>query len=144
MKRLASGAGLPPAAPADTDPLGYTAAAMRRTAILLTMLFAMFWQSVALARIGSPVNPLADLAHAALHWQGAAHHHGDDGSYQLGDCSESVQHVVTDHAGASLALESSPSHDFSCVGSATPASLDSMSVPDPTLDGLLRPPRPTA
>ena len=117
---------------------------MRRTAVLLTMLLAMLWQSVALARIGSPVNPLADLAHAALHWQDAGHHHGDDGSYQLDDSSESIHHVVTDHAGAPLALASSPSHAFLSVGSATPPSLDNLAVPDPTLDGLLRPPRPSA
>ena len=116
---------------------------MRRTAILLTMLFAMLWQSVALARIGSPVNPLADLAHAALHWQGAGHHHHDDGSYQLDDSSESIQHVVTDHAGAPLALAPSPCHAVPSTGSATPVSLDNRAVPDPTLDGLLRPPRPT-
>lgn len=117
---------------------------MRRTAVLLTMLFAMLWQSVALARIGSPVNPLADLEHAALHWQGAGHHHGDDGSYQVDNSSESIQHVVTDHAGAPLALASSPSQAFLPVGSTTPASLDNLAVPDPTLGRLLRPPRPAA
>jgi len=42
---------------------------MRRVAVLLIVLIAMLWQSVAMARIGSNVNVLVDAEHAALHWQ---------------------------------------------------------------------------
>lgn len=114
---------------------------MRRSAILLVMLFAMLWQSVAMARIGSTVNALADLAHATLHWQAEAHHHHDDGSYHLDDSKESVQHVVIDHLNASLALAAASLHDFPPLGSAAPDGLRERPVPDPALDGLLRPPR---
>lgn len=129
---------------ADNAVLRYTAAAMRRTAIVLTMLFAMLWQTVALARIGSPVNAIADLAHAALHWQDTGHHHHDDESYQVDDSSESTLHVVADHAGASLALETAPPRGVASAGAAAPCSTQQLAVPSPMLDGLLRPPRPHA
>ena len=114
---------------------------MRRTAILIAMLFAMLWQSVALARVGSTVNVLADLEHAALHWQEEQHHHHDDGSYHLDDSKDSVQHVLCDHVTANGALLLTASHDFPPLGSAAPEGLHERLVPDPPLDGLLRPPR---
>ena len=114
---------------------------MRRSAILVVMLFAMLWQSVAMARIGSTVNVLADLEHATLHWQGEAHHHHEDGSYHQDDSKESVQHVVTDHLNASLALTAASSHDFMPLGSFARDGLNERLVPNPALDGLLRPPR---
>ena len=102
----------------------------------------MLWQSMALARVGSTVNPLADLHHAALHWQGEAHHHHDDGSYHLDDSKESVQHMVADSLSASLAMAAPSLHDLPPQGSAAPGGLHATPVPNPTLDGLLRPPRP--
>jgi hypothetical protein len=114
---------------------------MFRSAVLLVMLFAMLWQSVAMARVGSTVNVLADLEHAALHWQEAGHHHHEDGSYHQDDSNESVQHVVVDHLNASLALIASTSHDFPPLGSAAPDGLHERLAPSPALDGLLRPPR---
>ena len=105
------------------------------------MLLATLWQSVAMARVGSTVNPLADLEHATLHWQGEAHHHHEDGSYHQDDSKESVQHVVTDHLNPSRALAASASHAFTPLGSAAPADLHKRLVPNPALDGLLRPPR---
>jgi hypothetical protein len=115
---------------------------MRRTAVLLSVLFAMLWQSVALARPGSTVNVLADLEHAALHWQDEGHHHHDDGSYHVDDSSESVQHVIADHATASAALIGSSDRDFLTAPSGSPSGLHEQPAPHPFLDGLLRPPRP--
>jgi len=114
---------------------------MRRTAVLLVILFAMLWQSVALARVGSTVNVLADLEHAALHWQEKGHHHHEDGSYHLDDSKDSAQHVLSDHVTATTALLVTASHDVPPLGSAAPGGLHERLVPDPTLDGLLRPPR---
>lgn len=108
------------------------------------MLVAMLWQSVALARVGSTVNALADLAHATLHWQDEGHHHHEDGSYHLDDSNESAQHVVTDHLNASLAMAAPPSQDFPPLRSAAPRGPHDAAAPSPTLDGLLRPPRPRA
>ena len=114
---------------------------MRRSAILVFMLFAILWQSAAMARIGSTVNALADLEHATLHWQGEAHHHHEDGSYHQDDSKESVQHVVTDPLNTSLALTAASSQDFTPAGSAAPDGLRERPVPNPALDGLLRPPQ---
>ncbi|MDO9093869.1 MAG: hypothetical protein Q7U99_14680 [Rubrivivax sp.] len=105
------------------------------------MLLALFWQSVALARPGSTVNALADMAHAALHWQEEGHHHHEDGSYHLDDSNESVQHVLSDHLSATVALLATASHALPSLGSAAPGGLHRAPVPDPALEGLLRPPR---
>lgn len=117
---------------------------MGRSAVILALLFAMLWQSVALARVGSTVNALADLEHAALHWQDAAHHHHEDGSYQLDDSTDSVRHVLIDPVGTTAALLASPSSAFSPLGSTAPGSPHVEPVPNPTFDGLLRPPRTRA
>ncbi len=114
---------------------------MRRYAVVLTVLFAMLWQSVALARAGSTVNALADVEHTALHWQEEGHHHHEDGSYHLDDSSESVQHVLSDNVSATAALFVSSSRDFPPLGSAAPGGLHKALVPDPDPEGLLRPPR---
>ena len=114
---------------------------MRRSAVLLVMLFAMLWQSVALARVGLTVDVLADLEHATLHWQEEGHHHHEDGSYHQDDSNESAQHVIMDHVHASLVLASARTHDFPTLGSVAPGGLHETLVPALTLDGLLRPRR---
>jgi hypothetical protein len=114
---------------------------MKRPAIILAMLIALLWQSVAMARIGSMVNPLLDLEHATLHWQETAHHHDDDGSLHLDESRESVQHVAIDHLNASLDMGAQTAHGLLPLGSATPNGLQRQAVPNPALDGLLRPPR---
>lgn len=114
---------------------------MRRSAVLLVMLFAMLWQSVALARPGSTVNVLADLEHAALHWQEEGHHHHDDGSFHLDDSQASTFHILSDHLTVTTVLLAASSHHFPSSASARPCGLHDAPVPDPFLDGLLRPPR---
>ena len=114
---------------------------MRRAAVLLVMLFAMLWQTVAMARAGSTMNVLADMEHAALHWQEEGHHHHEDGSYHLDDSIASSQHVVSDHVSAAAAFIVTASHQFPPMGSAAPGGLHETLVSNPTLDGLLRPPR---
>lgn len=114
---------------------------MRRTPVIVALLFAMLWQSVALARMGSTVNAFADVAHTALHWQETAHHHHEDGSYHPDDSKESAQHLVCDHVCATIALPVAASHHFPLMASAAPEGLHAIPVPGPTLDGLLRPPR---
>ena len=104
---------------------------MHRSAVLLVMLLALLWQSVALARVGSTVNALADLAHTALHWQAQGHHHHEDGSYHLDESTESTQHV----------LIGSSCQDVPPLGSAAPGGRHDTVVCSPPLDGLLRPPR---
>jgi len=114
---------------------------MRRSAILFVMLFAMLWQSVALARPGSTVNVLADLEHAALHLQEEGHHHHDDGTFHLDDSQASAFHVLSDHLTVTTALLPAVLHHFPPSTSSRPGGLHDARVPDPFLDGLLRPPR---
>lgn len=121
--------------------LGYTLLEMRRSAVLLVMLFVMLWQSVALARPGSTVNVLADIEHAALHWQAQGHHHHHDGSFHLDDSQASTLHLLSDHLTVTTALLPAVSPHFPASTSAPPGGLHEARVPDPFLDGLLRPPR---
>ena len=121
--------------------LRYTLAAMRRSAVLFVMLFAMLWQSLAQARPGSTINVLADAEHAALHWQEEGHHHHDDGSFHLDDSPASTFHLVSDHLAATTALLQASLRHFPPSASAPPDGLHHTRVPDPLLDGLLRPPR---
>ena len=114
---------------------------MRRTAIVIAMLFAMLWQSVALGRIGSTVNAWTDAEHAALHLQDKSHHHHEDGSFHLDSSSESAQHGVIDHLSPSLAMSPASSHALPPSGSFAHRGLHDVVAPNPTLDGLLRPPR---
>ena len=114
---------------------------MHRSAVLLVMLLALLWQSVALARAGSTVNALADLAHTALHWQAQGHHHHEDGSYHLDDSTESTQHVLIDPMSTTAALIGSSCQDVPPLGSAAPGGRHDTVVCSPPLDGLLRPPR---
>ena len=106
------------------------------------MLLAMLWQSMAMARVGSTVNPLSDPAHAMLHWNAESHHHHEDGSYHVDDSKESVQHMLADHLNVSVPLPSLPALDLPSLQSAAPDSAHTARAPNPALDGLLRPPRP--
>ena len=117
---------------------------MQRHAVHFVMLFAMLWQSLALAPLGSTVNALADAEHAALHWQDISHHHHDDGSYHQDDSKESAQHLLGDQVSATVALMTTAAQALPPLASAAPRGLNQTRAPEPTLDGLLRPPRPHA
>lgn len=115
---------------------------MRRTAIILAMLFVMIWQSAMTARVGSTVNLLADPEHAALHWHETSHHHHEDGSFHLDDSNESVQHVLSDHSSVAAAVPAPSVQDFAPLAAAVPGGLHDSLAPHPFLEGPLRPPRP--
>jgi hypothetical protein len=112
---------------------------MGRIVFLIAILCAVLWQRGDLAR--TTVSGLGDLAHAALHWHETSHRHLEDGSIQLDDSTESTLHVLGDTATASPALPTRPEHDIAPLASSPPDGLHERLVPDPTLDGLLRPPR---
>lgn len=114
---------------------------MRRFATVTLMVLALLWQSVALARVGSTVNVLADLEHAALHWQSTSHHHHDDGSYHEEDSAEATQHLMTDHLGASLEMVVGAEVVVPQGPGAAPEESPRLQCPSPPPDGLLRPPR---
>ena len=100
-------------------------------------MFARLWQTVALPPIGSTVNLLADLQHAAQH----SHHQHEDGSYHLDESNESAQHLAAVHLNATLAIAAMSLPQFSAAGSGASGGVREARAPNPTLDGLLRPPR---
>lgn len=117
---------------------------MKRATTVVLLLIAMLWQSVAMARVGSTVNPVSDLAHAVMHWQDEGHHHHDDGTYHVDESSESVQHLITDHSCTSVALLPDMPAEMPDMGSALPRTRCESAGPNPFLAGPLRPPRLTA
>jgi|688.fasta_scaffold322149_2 hypothetical protein len=119
----------------------YTRLPMVRRFTVLLVLFAMVWQAVAMARPGSTVNVMSDLAHAALHWQEQAHHHHDDGSLHLDDSQASVLHVMLDHVTVTNALLPSGPQEFPPGASERPCGPQGARTSAPFIDGLLRPPR---
>lgn len=115
---------------------------MRRTALLFAILFATFWQSVAVSRAGSAADAVADLPHAALHWQEDRHHHHDDGTYHLDDSAESTLHLWADQISVPAMLPHEPA-SLAGLRAVVPASRLTSPGPHPFLDGPLRPPRTT-
>ncbi|MBA2721371.1 MAG: hypothetical protein H0U56_00420 [Methylibium sp.] len=114
---------------------------MNRAGIVIALLFAMLWQSIALARAGSTVEAVSDPAHAALHWQDEGHHHHDDGSHHFDDSDDSVQHLFVDHVTAPVALLHAVSTSMAPLGSCAPSPQCVSMAPQPFIDGPLRPPR---
>lgn len=115
-----------------------------RQALALFVLISMLAQAAMAGQL-SMHGSAASLAHAALHWNEEAHHHHDDGSLHQDVSDESIQHIQSDgwlsaaslpacHLCHGLALPPFTEHDLTS-GPAPPA---------PYLEGLKRPPRPTA
>jgi hypothetical protein len=117
---------------------------MHRRAIAILILFALLWQSVAMAAPGWAFNQVQDLAHSVLHWSGDAHHHHDDGSYHQDDSDESVQHVIADAGLQAATLLNSARSDFARLGVSSPAMTSDAVRPPPYIDGPHRPPRSAA
>ena len=115
---------------------------MQRVVTLFAILVAMLWQSAAFARVGATVDALADSGHAALHWQGEAHHHHDDGSFAIDESEESARHLMADHTSAT-ALLPLVSAMLPRLGDRAPRPGYMRVSPHSFLDGPLRPPRPT-
>ena len=115
---------------------------MRKRLIVLLLVLLNVWQvasAAGLSQFWVTQNPALD--HAAMHWQGEAHHHDSDGSVHVDDSQDSLQHMMADccfhHFGvivapAIVALDPLPQHVAQMAQSVPPA---------PYLDGLRRPPR---
>lgn len=115
---------------------------MRKRLTALLLLFLSFWQVASAAGLSAAwLDGGTALDHAAVHWQGEAHHHDDDGGVHADDSQDSIQHMMADcsfhhpavlQAPAVVALESPPQHVAQTAHALPPA---------PYLDGLRRPPR---
>lgn len=109
--------------------------------MLAVVLFAVLWQSVAMACPGSTVHVVSDIAHAAIHWQDEGHHHRDDRTGTLDEPAASAQKLVADHFSTCAELVTAAGHAFPPSTPLLPHGLRKGPAPAPFLDGLLRPPR---
>ena len=117
---------------------------MLRKFLFLFLLTSVFWQAIGVAGKGTLVSGQADLAHAALHWQEASHHHHDDGSYGFDDSKASAKHLTADGVQASPALVQSTSLPVADYAAARPPITDDAASTPPYLERLRRPPRLSA
>lgn len=114
---------------------------MRRSAVLLVLMFALVWQALALARPGSTVNLLDDAAHAALHLQGAGHHHDEDGGVRPDDSTAALMHALGDSVGSPTALPVKAPLGLTVRPGLAPGGASQRPPAAPFIEGPLRPPR---
>lgn len=117
--------------------------AMHRTLILLLLVMAALWQTIAIGGQVRAYGNSQDTAHAMLHWEGRAHHHHADGSVTQDDSSESVQHVVADACLSAPAVWSAVCLLLPPFEAARPVAADESFGLGPHLAGPRRPPRLT-
>lgn len=114
---------------------------MRRMFSALLLLAVLVWQTVSVAEQGPLRKHSEEQAHAQLHWQQTEHHHHDDGSVQMDDSAESIQHLVADAALSFVAIWSSASTQVDFFRPPPPASSAAAGIPDPNPERIKRPPR---
>jgi hypothetical protein len=117
---------------------------MTRFAVLVTLLFALLWQAVGMARAGLATSLSDGLPHAALHWQDEPHHHHDDGSYHADDSQASTHHLLCDLLTVTTALPPPAVRQILPGPREWPGAWIVMRVPEPFIDGPMRPPRQPA
>lgn len=115
---------------------------MRKRLTTLLLLFLSLWQVASAAGLsGAWLEAGSAPDHAAVHWQGEAHHHDDHGGIHADDSQDSIQHMMADCSFHHLAVFQAPS--VVALESPTqhvPQTAQSL-PPPPYLDGLRRPPR---
>lgn len=118
---------------------------MRRTFIVLVLIGSICVQGVALAKQVLAWERSGDAAHSMLHADGVAHHHHDDGSVHKDTSRKSKQHVQNDGcAGLAGIMPSVISAIAPLHLARAPADAVRRGHDSPFLEGLKRPPRPTA
>jgi hypothetical protein len=113
---------------------------MRRVFLLFVVVTSMLWQTTAVAGPGLLAHG-EELAHAMLHWQEEAHHHHDDGSFHQDDSEESILHVALDSAVSAALIWTAPSVKVARFDAPEPPGFSLQQLPEPTLEGLRRPPK---
>lgn len=107
--------------------------------LLLTLLcqaFAMAGQSLALSHEES-----FQLEHVEMHWEGAAHHHDEDGMAHQDNSPESTAHMLADGGSGTAALIELPAATLHFDPLPAPAVMAEVAVPPPYIGGPRRPPR---
>lgn len=113
-----------------------------RRGLSIFLVLCICWQSLAYAGLGVLVTEGKELAHALLHFEGAAHHHDDhDGGVHQDDSPASVQHAMSDACWFSPALPTYAVVPLLSTHSALPPDAHATEPPPPFLSGPERPPR---
>jgi len=113
---------------------------VRRLAFLLLTL-CMCWQSLAYAGARVLVADAEEKEHAALHFEGEAHHHDDDGDVHQDESPQSVEHAMEDACWFAPALIGKAVIPLQAVHGDQPAAFLPNEPPPPFLRGLERPPK---
>ena len=127
----------------DCDKFSSAEPSVMRRLLAVFLLLSVFCQAFATARqtVVLDHGSVFLIDHAAMHLEGASHHHDEDGVAHQDDSQESIQHMLAD-AGpgtAALFLLLQPSLPFGRLP-APAVAIESVGPP-PYLDGLRRPPR---
>ncbi len=114
---------------------------MARKVIFLLAFLAAFGQAIAIASLP---NAAADqIVHVFVHAEESGHHHHDNGLTHVDDGGTSTVHVHLGD-GASVAMISRQVVRLTLPPPLGPPQQVRLSLPEPLLDGLLRPPCPFA
>ena len=115
---------------------------MQRTLALVLLMVSFLWQALAVAGQLPLLAPSEEMEHAVLHWEQAGHHHNDDGTLQVDESTESLIHIASDGVANAVPMLIGEEFRFQPRGSFPPRGAVAISLPQPLLDGLRRPPRP--
>lgn len=115
---------------------------MRKTVCALVLIASICFQGLALAQQVLAWDRSGDAAHAALHTDGVAHHHLEDGSVHTDVSPKSKQHVQNDGFASVAGLPPSDiGAEVSLDPSQVPGDVVRSGYGTPFLEGLKRPPR---
>lgn len=107
------------------------------------LLFAIFWQCLAVAANWAPMQAAQGFEHAVLHGQTTEHHHHDDASVHVEETDGALAHQHAD--GGFNTPGCLPNAGFSGLAfrQVVPTDWANPLAPSADLDAWLRPPRPT-
>ncbi len=121
---------------------------MRRRLTTFLLMLCMCWQALAYAGSAVVLADADEVAHAAMHFEGEAHHHDDDDGLEDGDIHQddslaSALHLMDDACVFAPALIPVVHLPLPRLQPDMPVASTATAAPPPFLDGLERPPRLT-
>jgi len=127
----------------DCDKFSSAEPSFMRRLLAVILLLSVFCQAFATARqtIVLDHGSVFQIGHAAMHFEGASHHHDEDGIAHQDDSQESIQHMLADAGPGTAALFLLPQPSLPFGRLSAPAVATESVGPPPYLDGLRRPPR---
>lgn len=128
--------------PSDRIELALYSSPMKRAFAIVTLVFCVVWQAVALAYIGGPgIMVSGDASHEHMHLHNQSHHHDADGSIAFDLSLASYLHMTFDSGAAATMVSLLPLQLLRTADVAPRASQDD-ALTSPFVEGPLRPPRP--